>query len=33
MRDTIYCGNGPRDFVVFDSGLDRFTDCEVRRSR
>jgi len=33
MRDTISCGNGPRDLVVFDSGLDRFTDCEVRRPR
>ena len=31
------CGNGPRDVVVFDSGLDRFpdvlSDCEVRKPR
>jgi Ca2+-binding RTX toxin-like protein len=33
MRDTISCGNGPRDLVVFDAGLDRFTDCEIRRPR
>ena len=33
MRDTISCGNGPRDLVVFDAGLDRFTGCEVRRPR
>jgi hypothetical protein len=36
-RDSISCGNGPRDVVVFDSGLDRFpdglSDCEVRKPR
>ena len=37
IRDSISCGNGPRDVVVFDSGLDRFpdgfSDCEVRKPR
>ena len=31
MRDKIPCGNGPRDVGVSDSGLDRFSECEVRR--
>ena len=32
-RDYISCGNGPRDVVVFDRGLDRLTGCEVREPR
>ena len=32
-RDAISCGNGPRDVVVFDSGLDRFSDCEILKRR
>jgi Ca2+-binding RTX toxin-like protein len=32
-RDFISCGNGPRDVVVFDSGLDRVTECEIRKPR
>ena len=32
-RDAISCGNGPRDVVVFDSGLDRFSDCEILQRR
>ena len=36
-RDAISCGNGPRDVVVFDRGLDRFpdglSDCEVPKPR
>ena len=37
IRDYISCGNGPRDVVVFDRGLDRFpdglSDCEVPKPR
>jgi Ca2+-binding RTX toxin-like protein len=37
VRDAISCGNGPRDVVVFDSGLDRFpdglSDHEVPKAR
>lgn len=32
-RDAISCGNGPRDVVVLDSGLDRFSDCEILKRR
>jgi serralysin len=31
--DGISCGNGPRDVVVFDSGVDRFNNCEIRKPR
>ncbi len=37
IRDSISCGKGPRDVVVFDSGLDRFpavlSDCEICKPR
>ena len=33
IRDSISCGNGPRDVVVFDSGVDRFNNCEIRKPR
>ena len=33
FTDIISCGNGRRDLVVFDKGLDRFTGCENRAPR
>ena len=31
VRDTVSCGNGPRDVAVFDPGLDSLTGCEIRQ--
>lgn len=33
FTDAINCGDGRRDLVVFDKGLDRFTGCENRAPR
>jgi Ca2+-binding RTX toxin-like protein len=33
MRDHISCGNGSHDLVIFDQGLDRFRECEIRDPR
>lgn len=32
-RDTINCGPGPNDVVVFDARIDRFADCEILEPR
>jgi Ca2+-binding RTX toxin-like protein len=33
MRDVITCGNGNNDLVIFDAGVDRFRECEIRDPR
>ena len=33
MRDVIACGKGPRDVAVYDRGIDRLRDCEIRQPR